>query len=82
MEYKSVCKACGHNHYNYLCNWQILKKGTIKLKPWNSNIWGVAHTHEHKQEFFDFEQETECGCRFYIPSDNLEYLEWKYEESK
>lgn len=23
-----------------------------------------------------------CGCKVFIPKDNLEYLEWKYENSK
>jgi len=34
-----------------------------------------------REEAFEYNQETECGCRFYVPSDNLEFLEWKYNES-
>lgn len=34
----------------------------------------------YKYESFQYAQETDCGCRFYVPSDNLEFLEWKYEE--
>lgn len=30
---------------------------------------------------FEYSMEIECGCRYYIPSDNLEFLEWKYERS-
>jgi hypothetical protein len=34
-----------------------------------------------REEAFEYNQETECGCRFYVPSENLEFLEWKYDES-
>jgi len=40
------------------------------------------HLDTYKLETFEYEQETDCGCRVYIPSDNLEFLEWKYEQSK
>jgi hypothetical protein len=36
----------------------------------------------YKQESFEYEQETDCGCRFYVPSDNLEFVEWKYSQSE
>jgi len=36
----------------------------------------------YKNETFEYEQESNCGCRCYVPSDNLEFLEWKYEESR
>ncbi len=35
----------------------------------------------YSNETFEYDQEIECGCRYYIPSDNLEYVEWKYNES-
>lgn len=34
-----------------------------------------------RDEAFEYAQDTECHCRFYVPSDNLEFLEWKYEAS-
>lgn len=34
----------------------------------------------HKDEKFEYKQEMDCGCRCYIPSENLEFLEWKYDE--
>ena|SRR5690242_16312247 len=34
-----------------------------------------------REENFSYTQESDCGCRFYVPSDNLEFLEWKYDES-
>lgn len=39
------------------------------------------HPNTYKDETFEYTQETDCGCRCYIPSDNLEFLEWKYDES-
>lgn len=33
------------------------------------------------EEPFEYNQETDCGCRFYVPTENLEFLEWKYNES-
>jgi hypothetical protein len=36
----------------------------------------------YRDETFEYRQETDCGCMFYVPSDNLEFLEWKYDESK
>jgi hypothetical protein len=37
------------------------------------------HIDIYRDEVFEYEQEVECGCRVYIPKDNLEFLEWKYE---
>lgn len=40
-----------------------------------------SHLNTYKEVEFEYIQETDCGCRYYVPSDNLEYLEWKYERS-
>lgn len=42
----------------------------MTFKPFQTSI----------KEMFEYSQETDCGCRFYVPSENLEYLEWKYSE--
>lgn len=100
MDYKSSCRACGHKHFDYICNWQVHKTGRIKLRPvYSEGLWGLTaaiHTHgldddedhisnhvinTYKLETFEYEQETDCGCMIYVPSDNLEFLEWKYNES-
>jgi len=39
------------------------------------------HPNFYKNEEFEYMQETDCGCKCYIPSENLEFLEWKYDES-
>lgn len=36
----------------------------------------------YNNETFEYEQEVDCGCSCYVPSDNLEFLEWKYEQSE
>jgi len=36
----------------------------------------------YENEVFEYEQEVDCGCRLYIPSDNLEFVEWKYSQSE
>ncbi|MGH7974924.1 MAG: hypothetical protein ACREBR_05315 [bacterium] len=41
-----------------------------------------AHVDIYKSEQFEYEQETDCGCKCYIPSENLEFLEWKYSQSE
>lgn len=101
MEFKSSCRACGHLHLDYICNWQVRKTGRISLKPYYSvSLWGIEnalHIHSkddqnkdviyssslntYKNETFEYEQETDCGCKCYTPSDNLEFMEWKYEQS-
>lgn len=100
MAYKSPCKACDHLHEGMICNCTIYKTGTIRLKSFNSSLWGVSggtaqgyDSYSGSQQMvfkpfqtsidepFEYNQQTDCGCRFYIPSDNLEYLEWKYNES-
>jgi hypothetical protein len=35
----------------------------------------------YRSDPFEYEMEVDCGCRYYVPSDNLEFLEWKYERS-
>lgn len=98
VEYKSPCRACDHKHQGYTCNWQVNKVGTIKLKPTYSTLWGLlpGHTHSeedvskieydasnlYKEETFEYRQEVDCGCKCYIPSENLEFVEWKYNESR
>jgi hypothetical protein len=97
VEYKSPCKACFHTHSDSVCNWQVEKQGIIRLKPYNNNLWNSPHSHMHGQniedvypvpyvnsaeESFIYKQELDCGCMFYVPSANLEFLEWKYDESK
>ncbi len=63
----------------------------------SSDLWGIPESHSHhtadatlisvhpldlyKTERFEYTQEVDCGCRYYVPSDNLEFLEWKYDES-
>ncbi len=79
MPYKSHCKACDHKHEGSHCNATITERGTVKLKPYSSYLWN-DECGQTTQEF-EFEQTFDCRCRFYIPSDNLEYLEWKYNES-
>ena len=96
MSYKSSCRACDHNHDGYICNWQVHKQGKITLRPVYSTLWGMIPSHIHdtetqeviqqplnvyRDEIFEYIQEVDCGCRLYIPKDNLEYLEWKYDES-
>lgn len=34
-----------------------------------------------REESFEYRQDHECGCMFYVPSENLEFLEWKYNAS-
>lgn len=101
MAYKSNCKACDHPHEEMRCSHNVHKVGTIRLRSYNSTLWGVTggYTKSYdmygasgqeqvsfkpfdigREEHFEYNQETECGCRFYIPSDNLEFLEWKYDE--
>jgi len=80
------------------CNHVTHKAGTIRLKSYNSSLWGITggyvknwdngseqlsfkQFNTHMDEAFEYSQETDCGCRFYIPSENLEFLEWKYNES-
>jgi len=46
------------------------KETTFKLYP-----------NTYKDETFEYKIELDCGCRCYIPSENLEFLEWKYNES-
>lgn len=43
----------------------------LSFRPFQTNL----------EESFEYNQETDCGCRFYVPTDNLEFLEWKYNES-
>jgi hypothetical protein len=45
------------------------------------DVISSARINTYKDETFEYEQEVDCGCRYYVPSDNLEYLEWKYDES-
>ena len=47
-------------------------EGKDVVSPFTISAW--------KDELFDYVQETDCGCKLYIPSENLEYLEWKYEQ--
>jgi hypothetical protein len=35
-----------------------------------------------RNDIFEYTQDVDCECRCYIPSDNLEFVEWKYDESK
>lgn len=35
-----------------------------------------------REESFEYSQDSDCGCRYYVPSENLEFLEWKYEQSQ
>jgi len=44
----------------------------LSFKPFNTGM----------EQAFEYSQETDCGCRLYVPSENLEFLEWKYEQSK
>lgn len=36
----------------------------------------------YRGEYFTYDMDTDCGCRCYIPSDNLEFLEWKYSQNE
>lgn len=36
----------------------------------------------NRSDVFEYNMDVDCGCRYYVPSDNLEFLEWKYDESK
>lgn len=100
MVYKSSCRACSHPHDGMICTHVIHKIGTIRLRSFNSSLWGInggyVKNYDYSQqgdnlsfkafdtareESFEYNQETDCGCRCYIPSDNLEFLEWKYDES-
>jgi len=80
VSYKSPCRACTHRHEGDRCNATITEKGTIKLKPYTSTLWN-DDCGPIVQEF-EYEQDLDCRCRCYIPSENLEFLEWKYDESK
>jgi hypothetical protein len=80
VSYKSPCRACDHKHEGSHCNAVIKEKGTIKLKPYTSNLWN-DDCGPITQEF-EYEQEFDCRCKYYIPSENLEFLEWRYEQSK
>ena len=40
-----------------------------------------ARINTYKDETFEYKQEMDCGCKCYIPSENLEFLEWKYNAS-
>ncbi len=100
MFYKSPCKACDHPHDGMVCSHVAHKVGSIRLRSYNSSLWGVNGGYVKnydssqggdisfrpfdigREEAFEYNQETDCGCRFYVPSDNLEFLEWKYEQSK
>ncbi len=79
MPYNSSCRACNHKHENDHCNATITEKGTIKLKPYTYNLWNPDC--DSLAQKFEYEQDFACRCRYYVPSDNLEFLEWKYERS-
>jgi hypothetical protein len=78
VEYKSPCRACGHKHESSHCNGIVKEKGIIKLKPFTYRLWDDEHG---DKQGFEYEMEFDCRCKCYIPSENLEYLEWKYDES-
>ncbi len=99
MHYKSNCKACNHPHDGLTCNHMTHKAGTIRLKSYDSSLWGISggmvkgydingseqlsfkQFNTHSDQPFEYTQEVDCGCRYYVPSENLEFLEWKYSES-
>ena len=102
MVYKSLCKACDHAHDGMRCNHMQHKTGTIRLRSYNSQLFGVDGGYVKRydnynggepnvsfkpfdigrEEAFEYSQESDCGCRYYVPSDNLEFVEWKYEQSQ
>lgn len=47
-----------------------------------NEVISPARINTYKDETFEYEQEVDCGCRYYVPGDNLEFLEWKYEQSQ
>ena len=77
--FKSPCKACAHLHsHESLCSYLMENSGNLYLAPTNSYDFGNVWSGEKS---FIYRQTKPCNCLYYVPSNNLEYMEWLYEQS-
>lgn len=86
--FKSSCRACHHVHGNNepACNHFEVQNGNIKLReiinPSHQHAMGAFSGFDYNYgKDYEYTQEIRCRCAFYSPTDNLEYMEWKYDES-
>ena len=83
-QYKSPCKACKHVHFNSLnqgmsCGSYSNEYGSIQLMPQSSTDFGNMW---NNNKYFNYSINKQCSCFLYVPSDNLEFLEWCYDNSQ
>lgn len=79
--FKSACRGCTHVHSGsdrcYNMNYEV---GSISLSPQNYNDFGTMWSAGSNKPF-NFSMSVNCRCQYYVPTDNLEFLEWGHERN-